>query len=168
MAASTIEIEEARLDDLEAIREIYNAVIADSFAVWSEQPVDAAERRDWFERKREAGEPVLVATDGGRVVGFATYGRFRAHSGYDDTAEHTLHVRSGARDAGTGSRLLEGLIERARADGKHVLVAGIGAQNEGSLRFHRRHGFTEAGRLAEVGRKFGRRLDLVLMQRILD
>lgn len=147
-------------------------MIEGSLAIWSERPVDAAERKAWFEAKREAGEPVLVAVgtgddDADEVIGFATYGRFRNHSGYDDTVEHTLHVREGSRGAGAGSELLEAIIERARTAGKHVIVAGVGAQNEGSLRFHRRHGFIEVGRMPEVGRKFGRRLDLVLMQRRL-
>lgn len=162
-----VEIREAEPADLVPIREIYNAVIEHSLAVWSEQAVDDAERRTWFAAKRAAEEPVLVAVARGEILGFATYGRFRNHSGYDATAEHTLHVREGARDAGTGSALLEAIIDRARGAGKHVIVAGVGAQNEGSLRFHHRHGFTEVGRMPGVGSKFGRRLDLVLLQREL-
>lgn len=162
-----VTVREAEPADLGSIRDIYNAVVEHSLAVWSERAVDAAERRSWFADKRAAKEPVLVAVAEGEVLGFATYGRFRNHSGYDGTVEHTLHVREGARDAGAGSLLLEAIIDRARTAGKHVIVAGVGAQNEGSLRFHRRHGFTEVGRMPEVGRKFGRRLDLVLMQRML-
>jgi L-amino acid N-acyltransferase len=89
----------------------------------------------------------------------------RAWSGYRFTVEHTLHVRANARGRGIGTRLLLALIERARALGKHVMVAGVDGDNAASMHLHERLGFTRAGRLSEVGYKFGRWLDLVFLQR---
>ena len=87
--------------------------------------------------------------------------------GYRFTAELSIHVRGDRRGGGIGAALMAALVERARGAGIHVLVAGIDADNAGSIRFHQRLGFVEVARMPETGYKFGRRLDLVLMQRIL-
>ena len=88
--------------------------------------------------------------------------------GYRHTVEHSIHVRQDCWGRGIGRALVDALVERARAQGKHVMIAGIDAENVGSIRFHERLGFFEVARLPEIGEKFGRRLDLVLMQRMLD
>jgi L-amino acid N-acyltransferase YncA len=111
------------------------------------------------------------AVDGEDVVGWATYGDFRDSvrwPGYQPTVEHSIHVRRDRWGRGIGRRLLQTLSERARQAGKHVMVAAIDASNLGSIRFHERLGFFEVARMPEIGEKFGRRLDLVLMQRMLD
>jgi len=110
---------------------------------------------------------VLVAVEEGVVVGFASFGDFRASPGYRYTVEHSVHVRAGRRGSGLGQALMQPLIARARALGKHVMMAGVDADNAGSIRFHERLGFERVGRLREVGFKFGRRLDLVFLQRLL-
>jgi L-amino acid N-acyltransferase YncA len=160
-------VRDATENDLPEILAIYNDVIARSTAVWTEQPSTLDERRAWFAARRAAGLPVLVAADGEAVVGFASFGDFRAWPGYRHTVEHSIHVRADNRRRGVGSALLPVLIERARALDKHVLLAGIDGENEPSIAFHRRFGFTDAGRLREVGRKFGRWIDLVFLQRAL-
>ena len=88
--------------------------------------------------------------------------------GYLPTVEHSIHVREDCWGRGIGRRLIDALVARARAEGKHVMVAGIDSENVGSIRFHERCGFFEVARMPELGTKFGRRLDLVLMQRLLD
>jgi L-amino acid N-acyltransferase YncA len=154
--------------DLPGILAIYNEVIATSTAVFSDQPVTLEDRRAWFAARVGQGYPVLVAEGGdGSVQGFASFGDFRAWPGYRHTVEHSVHVRADARGRGVGSALLPPLLERAAALGKHVVVAGIDAANAGSIRMHERLGFERAGHLREVGRKFDRWLDLVLMQRLL-
>jgi L-amino acid N-acyltransferase len=103
--------------------------------------------------------------------GFTSYGSFRGDGrrpGYRFTVEHTIHVAETHWGAGVGRALLEALIERARNTGHHVLVGGIDADNAASLRFHERLGFAEVARMPQVGRKFDRWLDLVLVQLILN
>ncbi len=163
-------IRDAISDDLPEITAIYNALLATTTHEWTEQPHAVAERAEWLAEQNATGRPALVAVDGRAVVGWATYGDFRDSTrwpGYRFTVEHSIHVREDHWGHGVGRMLIEALIERARREGKHVMVAGIDAANTGSIRFHERLGFVEVARMPEIGEKFGRRLDLVLMQRIL-
>jgi phosphinothricin acetyltransferase len=162
-----IEIRDARDGDLPAILEIYNDVLATSTAIYRDDPATLEDRRAWFESRVAAGHVVLVATDGPAVVGFAAVGPFRPWPGYRFTVEHSVHVHADYRGRGVGSALMDPLIERATALGLHMMVAGVDAENDASLRFHERLGFTRAAYLREVGYKFGRWLDLILLQRRL-
>jgi L-amino acid N-acyltransferase len=99
------------------------------------------------------------------TAAFGSFSDFRAWPGYRFTVEHTLHVRADARGRGIGTQLLRALIERAAALGKHVMIAGVDADNAASIRLHERLGFTRAGQLCEVGFKFDRWLDLLFLQR---
>jgi phosphinothricin acetyltransferase len=164
------QIRDAGPRDIEAITALANALLPTTTYEWTETPHTTDDRRAWLAAKAQAGMPVLVADDGGDVVGWAGYGDFRDTArwpGYRFTVEHTVHVRDDHQGRGVGRRLVEALVERARADGKRVMVAAIDGSNVDSVRFHQRLGFDEVGRLPGVGEKFGRRLDLVLMQRDL-
>ncbi len=152
--------------DLPAILDITNDAIRNTTAVWNETPTTLEARAAWL-RDRQAGYAVLVAEEQGEVTGFASLGPFRPFEGYARTTELSIYIHKDHRGRGLGSILLAALVERARALGMHVIVAGIAGDNEGSIRLHRRHGFAEVGRMPEVGRKFGGWLDLVLMQRLL-
>lgn len=154
--------------DLPAIVAIYNEVIANSTAIFSDTPVTLENRRAWFQDRVEKNYPLLVAEDAAGVLGLATFGDFRSFPGYRYTVEHSVHVRADARGRGIGKRLVEALFAPALALGKHVMVGGIDADNAASIAFHQRLGFVESGRMAEVGRKGGRWLNLVFMQKILD
>ena len=158
---------EATEADLEGLAAIYNEVIASSTAVFSYLPVSVDERRRWWQARTAQGYPLLVAHDEHGVAGFGTFGDFRPWPGYRFTVEHTLHVRADARGRGLGTQMLQALVQRARALGKHVMVAGVDAGNAASIRLHERCGFAQAGRLREVGYKFDRWLDLVFLQRAL-
>ena len=165
-------IRDAGPDDVEAITAITNALIATTTIEWREAPYTLDDRRAWLAAKLDAGFAVLVAVDeaGGEVVGWAGLGDFRDTErwpGYRFTVEHSIHVRRDRWGHGTGRALLDALAERARAAGKRVMVAGIDGDNADAVRFHERVGFVQVGRLPGVGEKFGRRLDLVLMQRSL-
>jgi len=161
-------IEDARDEDLPAILAIYNEVIRTSTAIYREDPSTLEERRVWHEAKKKDGYPLLVArTEDAAVTGFATFGDFRAWPGYRFTVEHSVHVAEGLRGQGTGTALMRVLLERAKALGKHVMIAGIDADNAGSIRMHERLGFEATGHLRQVGWKFDRWLDLVFMQRTL-
>ena len=160
-------LRDADRGDLPDVLAIYNDVIATSTAVYNDQPVTLADREAWWKARTENGYPVLVARDDSGVVGFASFGDFRAWPGYRFTVEHTVHVRSDYRSRGVGVALMEPLIARASALGKHVMVGGVDAQNAESLRFHERLGFEQVAHFREVGFKFGRWLDLVFLQRFL-
>ena len=162
-------VRDAADSDLAGILEIYNDIIQTSTAVYSVEPVVLEERRAWLASRRERGFPVLVAVDGTEVLGFASFGDWRGiWAGYRYTVEHTVHVRANVRRRGVGRELVEALIPRARDLGKHVMIGSIDATNLDSLLFHQRLGFERVAHFREVGRKFGRWLDLVFMQRWLD
>ena len=164
-----IEIRSAELDDLPGILAVYNEVIATSTAVYTDAAVTLENRRAWFESRRSAGYPVLVGVDASGVAGFASFGEFRgAFSGYRFTVEHSVHIRSDLRGHGLGRRLVEALFPLAQARKVHVMVGAIDAANAGSIRFHEKLGFFQAGTLREVGRKFDRWLDLVFLQRFME
>jgi phosphinothricin acetyltransferase len=160
----SIAVRDATEADLPAILAIYNDAVVDTTAIWNDSLADLANRRAWRNARLKQGYPVLVADEGGRVLGYASFGDFRAFDGYRFTVENSVYVDKAARGRGIASALLVPLIDRARAMGKHVMVAGIAADNDVSLRLHARLGFVETARMPEVGRKFGRWLDLVFMQ----
>jgi L-amino acid N-acyltransferase YncA len=157
-------IEDAIESDLPEIVAIYNDVIATSTAIFSDQPVTVEDRLQWLRSRRALGQPVVVARDSGAVVGFASFGDFRPWPGYRSTVEHTVHVAAPRRRQGVGRRLVDEILDRARKAGKHVVIAGIDAENEASLRLHERLGFQQVGHMPEVARKFDRWVDLVLLQ----
>ena len=153
--------------DLPAILAIYNDAVDRTTAIWNDQPVDLANRRAWLRARTAQGFPVLVAQEDGVVVGYGSFADFRPFDGYRFTVEHSVYVAEGVRRRGIASSLLAALEERARAMGKHVMVGGIAADNEASLKLHERLGFVETGRMPQVGFKFDRWLDLVLIQKTL-
>jgi phosphinothricin acetyltransferase len=166
-----IEVRPAAHDDLVAITDLYNALIPTTTTAWTETLQTYDERRAWFAERQATGDAVLVAVDGGEVVGFAAYGEFRDNRlwpGYRFTVEHTIHVAGRHHGRGIGRALLEALLEAARAAGLHVMVGAVDGENEQSLGFHRALGFVEVARMPETGRKFDRWLDLVLLQRVVD
>ncbi len=164
-----VRIVDAAPSDLGAIRGILNQAVRETTAVFHESERSEAEMSDWFGLRIAEGFPVLVAKGGdGAVLGYASYGSFRPFAGFAGTGEHSVYVAPGAQGRGVGRRLLDALIVRARADGLHVLVGGLEAGNVASLALHERAGFVETGRMPEVGRKFGRWLTLVFVQKVLD
>ncbi|MFT5065868.1 MAG: phosphinothricin acetyltransferase [Yoonia sp.] len=111
--------------------------------------------------------PCLVFTDGPRVLGFARYSQFRGGDGYRFSVEHTIMLHDDAHGKGAGRGLIDSLCTHAKDAGKHTMYAGVSAENQGAVDFHTKMGFTIAAVLPEVGHKFGRWLDLVLMQKRL-
>ncbi|WP_315972598.1 N-acetyltransferase family protein [Rhizobium sp. NRK18] len=153
--------------DLAAIRDIYNHAVEHTTAIWNEVLVDLDNRKAWFDARLKQGYPVLVAERAGRVAGYASYGDWRAFDGYRHTVEHSVYVDKDARGGGIGRMLMEELIRRAAAQGKHVMIAAIEAENQASIRLHETLGFRGVGRFTEVGQKFGRWLDLYCMEKVL-
>jgi L-amino acid N-acyltransferase len=167
----SILVRDGTADDLPATLAIYNELIDTTTIAWTDRHQTLAERGAWFADQQRRGFPVLVADDDGEVVGVTAYGDFRDSihwAGYRHTVELSIHVRGDRRQSGIGRLLMNALVERARNSDVHVMVAGIDADNIDSILFHQRMQFVEVARMPETGRKFGRWLDLVLMQRILD
>ncbi len=159
-----ITIRPAAETDLEAITAIYNEAGVGTTASYDLIPVSQDEQRQRFEAKVRHGHPTLVATQDDRVVGYASYGPFRDKAGYSYTVEHSVYVDAEHRASGVGRMLMTALIDYARGHGVHVMLGAVDASNEASVAFHERLGFVEVGRMAEVGRKFGRWLDVVFLQ----
>ena len=161
-------IRDATPDDMPGLLSLYNEIIETSTAVYLYQPVSLQNRLDWLAARRAQGFPVLVAVDGSSVLGFSSFGDWRPSTGYLHTVEHSVHVAAGLRGKGVGRALMIPLFERARALKKHVMIGGIDAENAASIKFHESLGFEKVSHFREVGRKFGRWLDLAQMQKFLD
>ena len=155
--------------DLPAILAIYNEAVEHTTAIWNETQVDLANRQAWLAERTAAGFPVLVAhDDAGSVLGYASYGTWRSIEGFRQTVEHSVYVRSDQRGQGIGPLLMQALIARAQQAKLHVMVAAIESGNDASIRLHERLGFVTSGQMPQVGRKFGRWLDLTFMQLMLE
>jgi L-amino acid N-acyltransferase YncA len=123
----------------------------------------------WFATKRSNGFPVIGLEDeAGTLLGFASYGTFRAWPAYKYSVEHSIYVHKDHRGKGLGRTLLGAIVEAAQARNVHTLIGGIDATNAGSIALHESLGFTHAGTIRQAGFKFGRWLDLAFYQRILD
>ncbi len=154
----------ASQQDLPEILGIYNEVIRNSTAVYSEVELNAERGAAWFDVKRSGGFPFIVARDASGITGFGTFGEFRAPPCYQHSVEHSVHVRSDRRGQGIGRQLVIELMAQAAAMRKHVMIAGIDADNAASIKLHESLGFINVGHFHQVGFKFGRWLDLVFLQ----
>jgi L-amino acid N-acyltransferase YncA len=160
-------IDNAARRDLPEILAIYNEVIRNSTAVYTEEEFAPPRGEAWFEGKMAQGFPMIVTRDASGISGFGTFGEFRAWPCYRHSVEHSVHVRPDRRGQGVGRALVAELLLRAGRLNKHVMIAGIDADNAVSIGLHRSLGFTSVGHFHQVGFKFGRWLDLVFMQCIL-
>jgi len=153
--------------DASEIAAILNALLATTTIEWTSTPRTADDVLEWL----GAHEVVLVGEDRGEIVGVAAFGWFRdvvKWPGYRFTVENTIHVREDRWSSGVARAMMEALLEKARATGKHVMIAAVDGANEPSIRLHERLGFAEVARMPEVGAKFGEWLDLVMLQITLD
>ena len=153
---------------VEDIRDIFNEAIVNSTALYDYRPRTTQMVRDWLLAKEQGGYPVLGIVDpAGELMGFASYGSFRAFPAYKYSVEHSLYVSSRFRGQGLGRRLLQEIIARAEEQAYHVLIGGIDSENSISKELHRKFGFRHVGTIREAGFKFGRWLDLEFHQLIL-
>ena len=162
-----MKIREAVKEDLPVILEIMNDAILNTTAIYDYHARTIEFVNNWFAKKQSDHLPVIVGELDGKTIGFGSYGIFRAWDAYKYSGEHSIYIAEGFRGRGRGGQLLEKLIELAKEQGFHTLIAGIDAENEGSVKFHSKYGFLEVGRFREVGYKFDRWLDLIFMQLLL-
>lgn len=152
-----------------AILDVFNEAIAHSTALYDYKARTPESMVNWF-RAKEAGRfPVIgaVAPDG-QLLGFASYGTFRAWPAYKYSVEHSVYVHKDHRGKGIGQALMQKLIEAAKEQQYHVMVGGIDITNTGSIALHEKLGFEHAGTIKHAGFKFGRWLDLGFYQLLLE
>jgi L-amino acid N-acyltransferase YncA len=152
--------------DLTAINHIYNHYVLHSTCTYQETPEPLAGRRQWFAH-HGVKHPIIVAEIDGRVVGWGSLSAYHARSAYRNTVENSIYIHHDYHRRGIGSLLLKELITRARDLGHRTIIAGIDADQAGSIALHVNFHFEKAGHLKQVGFKFGRWLDVVYMQLML-
>ncbi|MDG0027235.1 GNAT family N-acetyltransferase [Trinickia sp. Y13] len=153
----------------DAILAIFNEAIVNSTALYDYKPRTSQNMVAWFDAKQSGGFPVIGVEDGsGKLMGFGSYGTFRAWPAYKYTVEHSVYVEKDHRGQGLGRVLMQELIAAARHADLHAMIGGIDAANHGSIALHERLGFKHVGTLPQVGFKFGRWLDLAFYQLILE
>ncbi|MDF5725011.1 MAG: GNAT family N-acetyltransferase [Rhizonema sp. PD37] len=163
----TVYIRPAMIGDIEALLAIYNDAVLHTTATYDYNPRSLPEQLTWFQSKQEGGYPILVGIIKNNVVGFSSYGSFRARPGYCYTVEHSVYVHQNFRCRGLARILMTSLLQHAKNAGYHMMIGGIDADNIPSLNLHEQLGFIQVGHLKEVGWKFERRLDLIMVQKIL-
>lgn len=166
--SEALTITEAGPDDAAEIAAIYAHHVVHGVATFEVQPPDAAEMRRRIASRLDAGHPWLIAREAaGDIVGYAYAGRFHPREAYRFTCEDSIYVAPDRIGQGIGAALLAALIAAAEGAGFRQMLAQIVAGEGGSVPLHRRFGFVETGRTLAVGRKFGRWLDVITMQRAL-
>lgn len=161
-----MEVRRATQADAEAIRQIYNVEVESSTVTLDLVPRTRAEQEEYLAR-RQGTYVVLVATEGGQVIGFGSLSPYRDRPGYNATTEDSVYVHRDHQGKGVGRRLLAELVDVARSHGFHSVIARVAAGHAASRGLHEAQGFTLIGTEREVGRKFGRWIDMDLLQRIL-
>ena len=153
--------------DADALRAIYNIEVLESTVTFDLRPRSLAEQLAWID-EHSGGHPAIVAVDGAdEVVGFASLTPYRPRPAYATTVEDSVYVRRDLRGHGVGRLLLGELVQRARDHGFHSVIARIVGDHDASIALHRACGFEQVGREVEVGRKFNRWLDVVVMQNLV-
>jgi len=148
-----------------AIIDIFNEAIVASTALFDYKPRPVESMVPWFKSKDVGGFPVVgIEAENGQLLGFATYGTFRAWPAYKYSVEHSVYVRKDHQGKGLGLKLMQELFLEAKAQEYHMMVGGIEVSNIGSIALHTRLGFTHAGTIRQAGFKFGRWLDLAFYQ----
>jgi phosphinothricin acetyltransferase len=160
-------IRSATLQDLGAITEIYNDAILKTVATFDTETKTEAEQQRWFEG-HGSRYPILVAEEDNLIVGWASLSQWSDRCAYSDTAEASLYVREEYRGRGIGRKLNETIIKAGGEAGLHTLIGRITEGNETSIHLTESAGFKQIGVMRECGRKFGRLLDVHLVQYIYE
>ncbi|MCX6671432.1 MAG: GNAT family N-acetyltransferase [Euryarchaeota archaeon] len=162
-----LKLRSARIEDLDAITEIYNEAILKTVATFDTELKTYADQKKWFD-DHGSKNPILVAEQDGVIVGWASLSKWSDRCAYSDTAEISLYIREKHQGRGIGRRMIEAIITEGKKAGLHTVIARITEGNESSLHLHRSVGFSSIGTMKEVGKKFGKRLDVHLMQKTYD
>lgn len=155
-------------NDCPAIAKLWNPIIRDTLVTFNSQTKSSQDIAALLAARAQAGRCFLLAENDGAVLGFATYDQFRGGVGYAHTMEHTIILDETARGLGLGRALLQAVETHATAGGAHSMFAGVSADNHRAVAFHQAVGYSVVGHLPQVGFKFGKWLDLILLQKYLS
>ena len=161
-----MEVRLARVDDSEAVRAIYNVEVTGSTVTFDMEPRTPEQQRAWI-LQHQGAHPAVVAVEDGVVAGFGSLSPFRERAAYATTVEDSVYVDAAWRGRGVGRAILEELVTLARARGFHTVVARTSGDNDPSIALHKACGFELVGVEREVGRKFGRWIDVTVLQLML-
>ena len=162
-----VKIRRAEVSDAEGIMRIYNQAVTETTHTFDLVPRSVEQQRDWIAQRQGSLAAIIAESDDGELLGFASFSRYRDRPAYSTTVENSVYVAPGAHRQGVGSALMTELIEVATHHGYHSIVARIADAQEASIQLHSKHGFELVGIERQIGRKFGRWLDVALMQRML-
>lgn len=161
-------VRRAQRSDVPGILEIYNDAVLHTTASYDYEPRTLENRLAWFDDHQTNDYAVFVAESAGRVLGWSALNRYHDRMGYRFTAENSIYVAADARGRGIGKALMPPLIDAGRKRSLHAILAAIDGTNEASIRLHRAFGFETVGHFKQVGHKFGRWLDVVYMELLLQ
>jgi L-amino acid N-acyltransferase YncA len=163
-----VSVRVAQPDDAEAVAHIYNYEVEHTTATFDLVPRSIEAQREWLEARSGAFATIVAEDSVVGVIGFAALSSYRERAGYRTTVENSVYVHREHQRKGTGKMLLSTLLITARSSGFHTVIARIDSQSTGSIALHSSLGFAHIGVERQVGRKFGRWLDSVIMQKMLD
>ena len=158
-------IRNASIKDLDVITNIYNKAIKKTVVTFDTEEKSIDEQMTWFQ-EHGPKNPIIVAEETGNILGWAALSKYSTRCAYSDTAEISLYVKDEYQDRGIGKKLMEKIINEGEKAGLHVVIARISEGNKKSIHLHKSVGFEHVGIMKEVGIKFGKRLDVYLMQKI--
>ncbi len=158
-------IRKAVIEDIEDITRIYNEAILTTVATFDTTPKTIREQNDWFQ-EHGTRYPIIVALEDERIIGWASLSQWSDRCAYSETVEISLYVESEFQGKGIGKALMKAIMEEVEKAGFHTAIARIADRNEVSVHLHELAGFEYIGVMREVGRKFDRIIDVVLMQKI--
>ena len=160
-----VKIRKAKIDDLDGITSIYNEAIKNTVATFDTEIKTFDEQKIWFEEHGEKN-PIIVAEENDEIIGWAALSKWSNRCAYSDTAELSVYVKYEHQGKGIGKKLMQEIVKMGKTAGLHLLVARITDANDVSINIHKSVGFTEIGVMKECGYKFGKLLDVVLMQKL--
>ena len=160
-----LQIRKAELKDLEAITDIYNEAVRNTTATFDTQPKTAAQQREWFDH-HDAKHPVIVACEGDNTIGWASLSAYSDRCAYAATAEASVYISPEWRGKGVGRKLSAEILKAGKEAGLHTVILRIAEGNDASIKLAESLGFKQIGVMEEVGTKFGKVLDVILMQLI--
>lgn len=160
-----VNLRKAAIEDLAAITEIYNEAILNTTATFDTKPKNLDEQKKWYQ-SHQPDYPILVAEADSNIVGWASLSKWSDRCAYSGTAEASIYVEKDYRGRGVGKQLLSALLKEGNEMELHTVIARVAGDNQASLRLFKSMGFQDIGVMREVGRKFGKLLDVYLLQKI--